>query len=72
MTTDVRRVVANAVEDELLRAGRSTQWLSTQVGITVAELRERLAGESDFTVADLAEIAQALDIAVAQLTPHPH
>lgn len=72
MTTDVRRVVANAVEVELLRAGLSTQWLSTQVSITGAELRERLACEADFTVADLAEIAQALDIAVAQLTPYPH
>ncbi|MEV7800588.1 hypothetical protein AB0O14_15980 [Microbacterium foliorum] len=72
MTTDMRRVVATAVEDELLRAGRSAQWLSRQVGITGAELRERLAGEADFTVTDLAEIAQALDIAVAQLTPRPH
>lgn len=72
MTTDVRRVVATAVEDELLRAGRSTQWLSRHVGITAAELRERLAGEADFTVTDLAEIAQALDIAVSQLTPRPH
>ncbi|KQR47594.1 hypothetical protein ASF87_01040 [Microbacterium sp. Leaf161] len=72
MTTDVRRVVAEAVEEELLRAGRSTQWLSARVGITGAELREKLAGEVDFTVTDLAEIAQALDIAVAQLTPRPH
>lgn len=72
MTTDVRRVVANAVEEEMLRAGRSSQWLSAQVGITGPELREKLAGEVDFTVTDLAEIAQALDIAVAQLTPRPH
>lgn len=72
MTTDVRRVVADAVEEELVRAGRSSQWLSARVGITGTELRRKLAGEVDFTVTDLAEIAQALGIAVAQLTPRPH
>lgn len=72
MTTDVRRVVAAAVEEELLHAGRSPEWLAPQVGITGAELREKLAGEADFTVADLAEIAHALEIAVARLTPRPH
>ena len=39
---------------------------------TGTELRRKLAGEVDFTVTDLAEIAQALGIAVAQLTPRPH
>lgn len=72
MTTDVRRVVADAVEEELLRAGRSSQWLSARVGINGTELRRKLAGEVDFTVTDLAEIAHALGIAVAQLTPRPH
>lgn len=72
MTTYMRRAVAAAVEEELLRAGRSAQWLSRHVGITGAELRARLAGEADFTVTDLAEIAQALDIAVSRLTPRPH
>lgn len=72
MTTDVRRVVATAVSEEVLRAGHGTQWLAQQLGTTVAELREKLAGEVDFTVADLAEIARALDIPVAQLTPRPH
>jgi predicted transcriptional regulator len=72
MTTDVRRVVATAVEDELLHAGRSTRWLAEQVGITEATIRKKLAGEADFTIADLAEIAVALDISVARLTPRPH
>lgn len=72
MTTDVRRVVATAVEEELLRADRSTQWLSQETGITGRALRKKMSGKADFTVADLAHIAQALDIPVARLTPSPH
>ena len=69
MTTDVRRAVANAIEEELRRGGRDAPWLSDRAGIARAALRRKLAGEADFTVADLAEIAQALDISVARLTP---
>ncbi len=69
MTTDVRHAVAEAVTEELRRGGRDASWLSDRTGIAGAVLRSKLAGRSDFTVADLGDIAQALDISVARLTP---
>lgn len=69
MTTDVRHVVAKAVDRELRRGGRDTAWVCARTGIAGDVLCRKLAGELDFTVADLADIAQALEISVARLTP---
>lgn len=72
VTTDVRRVVALAVAYEILRAGRTTEWLSERIGMPAHQLRKKLAMQLDFTVADLGEIADALDVTPSQLMPCVH
>jgi len=57
------------VAAELVRAGRSGEWVSDQTGIPAHALHEKLAMRLDFTIADLADIAHALEIPVAQLVP---
>lgn len=54
---------------EVARAGRTARWLSTQTGIAPDVLSRKLAAQLDFTVAELADIAGALDIPVARLVP---
>jgi hypothetical protein len=65
----VRRVVAVTVASELERAGQTTLWLAERSGIAHPALQKKLAMKVDFTVADLADIAAVLDIAVTRLTP---
>jgi hypothetical protein len=62
-------MVASAVASALTRAARSTGWLASRSGIGHAALQRKLAAESDFTVAELADIAAALGIPVADLVP---
>ena len=82
MTTDVPRLdavprpgveasfaVASAVRAELERQDRSVLWLSSSSGIDVRTLEQKLAVSRPFTVVDLAEIAAALEVPVAQLAP---
>ncbi|WP_341954858.1 hypothetical protein [Microbacterium sp. LWH13-1.2] len=71
MTTDLRRAVALTVRAELLGAGRTIPWLSQQTGIALHVLQKQLAMQLDFTVTDLAEIADALSIDIARLLPRP-
>lgn len=54
---------------ELARAGRTPQWLSEQTGIAPHLLQEKLDMQLDLTVADLSDIADALDISVTRLVP---
>lgn len=56
---------------ELLGAGRTIPWLSQQTGIALHVLQKQLAMQLDFTVTDLAEIADALSIDIARLLPRP-
>lgn len=69
MTTKMRRLVANAVLSELDRLDLSAQWLSEHTGIAPSALRRRLTLHADFTVTELAEIALALGVSVADLVP---
>lgn len=65
-------MVALTVAYEIVRAARTTEWLAERIGMPVPELRKKLAMQLDFTVADLAEIAHALDITASQLVPRVH
>ncbi|MFS0913295.1 helix-turn-helix domain-containing protein [Microbacterium sp. 179-I 3D2 NHS] len=69
MGTEARHLVSAAVGAELERAGRSRHWLADRAGIDARRLSEALHGRDDFTVADLAAIAAALDVPVSALTP---
>lgn len=63
--------MALTVRAELLGAGRTIPWLSQQTGIALHVLQKQLAMQLDFTVTDLAEIADALSIDIARLLPRP-
>ncbi|MFJ2553346.1 helix-turn-helix domain-containing protein [Microbacterium sp. NPDC087591] len=71
MTTEDRRLVAEAIAAHLGRAGRSRRWLSEHSGIAYSTLRRRMQGRSDFTITELADIALALDLSPAALVPSP-
>ncbi|MDQ0728856.1 helix-turn-helix transcriptional regulator [Microbacterium sp. W4I20] len=62
-------LVASAVEGELQRVERSVAWLAEHTGIDPAALSSMLQEREDFTMVDLANIAAALDVPVAALTP---
>ncbi len=61
--------MAEAIEVELVRRQRSSEWLAVKAGIDVQELDEKLRLSRDFTVTDLAQIAAALRIDVSSLLP---
>jgi len=65
----VRRVVALSVASALMRAERSSRWLAARSGIALSDLERKLGLQADFTVADLADIADALGVAVADFVP---
>jgi len=72
VTTQVRRLVAGAIDSALGERGRDARWLSARSGIEVGALEDVLAGERDVTVIELADIARALGVPVARLAPcHP-
>ncbi|KJQ54447.1 hypothetical protein RS85_01599 [Microbacterium sp. SA39] len=54
---------------ELRRSRRTVGWLSEQSGIEVPLLAAKLREDEDFTIADLANIAPALDVPVSSLMP---
>ncbi len=62
-------MVASAVIAELERAGRTPHWLSESTAIGLAALQSKLDRHADFTVTDLADIADALAVPVASLIP---
>ena len=63
------RLVASAVAAEMERAERSLLWVSDRTGIECAVLVSKLRGREEFTMVDLANIAAALHVPVAALTP---
>nr|WP_236571246.1 XRE family transcriptional regulator [Microbacterium hydrocarbonoxydans] len=69
MTTHVRRAVAEAVVRELAAAGETAPWLADRSGIAVKTLQAKLASRRDFTVTELASIADVLGIPIASLVP---
>lgn len=62
-------MVALSVASALMRAERSSRWLAARSGIALSDLERKLGLEADFTVADLADIADALGVAVADFVP---
>ena len=52
-----------------MRAERSSLWLAARSGIALSDLERKLGLQADFTVADLADIADALGVAVADFVP---
>lgn len=69
VTTEVRRLVASAVLSELGRRGRDAVWLADRAGLDERVVAASLAGRRDLTVAELAAVADALDVSPARLTP---
>lgn len=65
----MRRVVAESVVRELAHAGGTVPWLAERAGITVKALQAKMASRRDFTVTDLAAIADVLGIPVSRLVP---
>ncbi|KNY06292.1 hypothetical protein AKH00_10970 [Microbacterium sp. GCS4] len=61
--------MAGAIDSALAERERDVRWLSVRSGIELGTLESVLAGERDVTVIELADIAQALGVAVARLAP---
>ena len=69
MGTKERHLVASAIEAEMQRADRSVRWVSSRSGMDRSVLASKLEEREDFTMVDLANIAAALGVPVAALTP---
>lgn len=69
MGANSSHLVAYAISSRLRAAERSVDWLSDRTGIDKHALRAKLAGRGDLTIVDLADIAAALGVPVAALTP---
>ncbi|WP_226531617.1 helix-turn-helix domain-containing protein [Microbacterium paraoxydans] len=69
MGTHLRHLLASEVERARLHAGVTIADLSQRSGIGLSELADLLDGKRDFTVVDLAAVAEALDVAVTTLLP---
>ncbi len=54
---------------ELAAAGETAPWLADRSGIAVKTLQAKLASRRDFTVTELASIADVLGIPIASLVP---
>ncbi|WP_223628255.1 XRE family transcriptional regulator [Microbacterium sp. EST19A] len=61
--------MASAIVTEMQRADRSVRWVSDRSGVDRAVLASKLEEREDFTMVDLANIAAALGVPVAALTP---
>ncbi len=69
MGTELRHLMASAVEAARLHAGVSFIELSEQTGIAPAALGDLLEERADFTMEDVAGIAAALGVPVTRLLP---
>lgn len=69
MGTELRHLVAASVEAARLHAGVSLGWLADRSGLPVETLDGLMREQADFTMVDLARIAEALDVAVTTLLP---
>lgn len=64
-------MVAESVSRELELARLTADFLSETTGIPRADLAAKLASRRDFTITEVAAIAEALGIPVARLLPRP-
>ncbi|MCT1363158.1 MULTISPECIES: helix-turn-helix transcriptional regulator [unclassified Microbacterium] len=69
MGTELRHLVASAVEAARLHAGVSFIELSERARIAPAALTDLLEERADFTMEDLAGIATVLGVPVTRLLP---
>ena len=69
MGTELRHLMASAVEAARLHAGVSFIELPEQTGIAPAALAALLEERADFTMEDVAGIAAVLDVPVTRLLP---
>ena len=68
-TAGIRSEVAGKVLVALAAADRSKKWLSIKTGIPYSTLDRKLRAQAEFNFADLAEIAQALEVKPSDFTP---
>ncbi|MFS0854583.1 helix-turn-helix domain-containing protein [Microbacterium sp. 179-I 3D4 NHS] len=69
MTAFERHLVAEAVADALQGEKRSKRWLARRSEIPLSTLRRKMQGKADFTVTEIARIAEALEVSPASLLP---
>ncbi|WP_067201578.1 hypothetical protein [Microbacterium sp. XT11] len=69
MTTELELAVARSIVSALSTRQRTVSWLAEEAGIPLTRLTELLDGKGGFTVADLGDLAAALDVAVTDLVP---
>lgn len=67
--TPLQVAVAEEIRSLLARRRMSASQLARQMGVTQPYLWRRMSGEISFDLADLEQIASALDVAVLQLLP---
>ena len=66
---NTRNDAAHLVQNAITKAERSKKWTSEKAGFAYATFNRKLVGGSDFTLAELARVARALDISVTDLLP---
>ncbi|WP_231554940.1 helix-turn-helix domain-containing protein [Microbacterium sp. ZOR0019] len=69
MGTDLRHLLAYEVEGARLHAGVTFADLAHRSGIGTSRLANLLDAKADFTVVDLAAIAEVLEVTVTALLP---
>ncbi|MEU4017407.1 helix-turn-helix transcriptional regulator [Microbacterium sp. NPDC028030] len=69
MGTELRHLLASTVDGARIHAGVSFSRLSELSGIARGQLADLLDGRADFTLVDLAGIAEVLDVPVTALLP---
>lgn len=67
MSKDTHSAVSIAIKVQLARIGQGQGWLAEQSKINRATLRRKLANESAFDLNEVAAIASALAMTVAEL-----
>ena len=65
--TDAAQMVAENVAAQIARYGVKIAWLSDETGIPRVTLHRRLTGRTPFNLTELAAIAAALRIPIAEL-----
>lgn len=68
----VTQTVAATVRGIIAESGRSQSSLAEQSGIPRVTLRRRLAAQSPFTVQELADIGDALNVSVVDIIKRSH
>lgn len=66
MTNKLAADVAGEIRAEMGRQRRSGVWLAAQLGVSQSRLARRLVGDVPLDLAELEEIASALDVPITQ------